>query len=73
MIAVIAQSEAVRKFAEKIKCIDGDEFIEEWIESGDICYAFNQNKFDKKIDEIVKEMWDIQKNKKKNCILQMLL
>lgn len=45
-----------KEFAEEIKCINGNEFIEDWIESGVTCYAFNHNKFDKKIDELVKGM-----------------
>ena len=48
--------DTVKEFAEKVKFIDGDACIEEWVAQGDICYAFNYDKFEKQIDNIVKEM-----------------
>lgn len=47
----------IKEFAEKIKEIDGNEFIEEWYESADICYAFNNDEFKAFIDKLVEEEW----------------
>lgn len=48
-----AKAEAVKEFAEKIKCIDYDALIEEWVGHGDIYYGFNYVEFEKQIDNLV--------------------
>ena len=44
------------EFAEKVKAINGNEFLTSWYESADICYEFNQEEFEAYIDNLLEEM-----------------
>ena len=50
------ESEGQKKFAEKVKAINGNEFLTSWYESADICYEFNQEEFEAYIDNLLEEM-----------------
>lgn len=51
-----AERDVIRKFAEKVKEQNGNNFIEEWYESADLCHEFNQEEFAAAIDVLVNEM-----------------
>ena len=46
----------IKALAKRINKQNGNAFIEEWYESADICYAFNQSEFQIFIDDLVKEL-----------------
>jgi hypothetical protein len=48
----------IKKFAEKVKAQNGNNFLESWYESADICYEFNQEKFESFIDNLVRIILD---------------
>ena len=45
-----------KEFAEKIKEKNGNDFLRSWYEDADECYEFNQEAFEKFIDNLLKEM-----------------
>lgn len=47
---------ALKELSEKIKAQNGNDFLDSWYESADICYEFNQEVFEAVIDELVAQM-----------------
>ena len=55
----VAKSEIlyrIKNFINKLKSIDGNEFINSWYESADICFEFDNESYENFIDNLVKEM-----------------
>ena len=50
------KSKVIKDFAERVKSENGNGFLCSWYESADVVVAFDQDKFDKFIDNIVKEL-----------------
>ena len=47
---------AINQFAEKMKNKDGNEFVVSWFESKDECYEFDNDAYEKFIDDTKEEM-----------------
>lgn len=47
---------ALKELSAKIKAQNGNDFMDSWYESADICYEFNQKVFESVIDDIVESL-----------------